>query len=218
MPKHKDEKLITRSYSVELRADTDDNGVIEGTPIVFGKKTRIKDWYGEYDEVIDARALDNADLKDVRLFVNHDTDKITLARSKNNNPNSTMSFIVDETGMHITAKLDVENNVEARAVYSAIKRGDVDGMSFMFRVKDEEWQDIDAEIPTRIIRGISIVHEVSVVNYPAYPQTSVNARSVETEYSELKEMRDREHARKCEEERKKELELEKLKIQILLGV
>lgn len=218
MPKHKDEKLLTRSYEVEFRTDDVQEGVIVGTPIVFGKKTRIKDWYGEYDEIIDSRALDNADLKDVRLFVNHDTDKITLARSKNNNPDSTMTFTIDETGMHINAKLDLENNAEAKAVYSAVKRGDVDGMSFMFRVKDEEWQNIDADIPTRIIRGISIVHEVSIVNYPAYPQTSVNARSVETEYSELKEMRDREHARKCEEQKKKELELEKLKIQILLGV
>lgn len=218
MPKHKDEKLITRSYPVELRADSEDNGVIEGTPIVFGKKTRIKDWYGEYDEIIDSRALDNADLKDVRLFINHDTGKLTLARSKNNSPNSTMTFTIDEAGMHITAKLDTENNAEARAVYSAVKRGDVDGMSFMFRAKDVEWQDIDEDIPTRIIRGISIVHEVSIVNYPAYPQTSVNARSVETEYSELKEMREREQARKREEEREKELELEKLKIQILLGV
>lgn len=128
-------------------------------------------------------------MKDIRLFINHDTDQIALARTKNGR--GTMSFNIDDEGLHIKASLDVENNAEARSLYSAIKRGDMDGMSFMFRIKNQEWQGLDTDMPVRIIKEISIVHEVSVVNFPAYPQTSIDARSnsEETDYSPLEEAR-----------------------------
>lgn len=217
--KHSNEKLIMRNYNVELRATENEEGVIEGTPIVFNQKTRIADWAGEYDEIIDRDALKNADLKDVRLFVNHDVNKITLARSKNGNENSTMSFTIDDNGLHIKAKLDIENNTEARSLYSAIKRGDMDGMSFMFRIRGDEWRDIDKDVPLRIVKDISIVHEVSVVNFPAYKQTSVNARSgsQEGEYSPLAEAR-KAFSQESEAQKAQQLECEKLKYQLLMEV
>lgn len=216
--KHSTEALTQRSYNVELRATESEEGVIEGTPIVFNQKTRIVDWAGEYDEIIDREALKNADLKDVRLFVNHDINKITLARSKNGNENSTMSFIVDDKGLHIKAKLDTENNSEARSLYSAVKRGDMDGMSFMFRIRGDEWKDIDSDVPLRIVKDISIVHEVSVVNFPAYQGTSVNARSgsQEGEYSPLAEAR-KAFSQESETQKAKQLECEKLKYKYLCG-
>ena len=216
--KHSTEALTQRNYSVELRANDTEEGVIEGTPIVFDQKTRIVDWAGEYDEIIDRNALNNADLKDVRLFVNHDINKITLARSKKGNENSTMSFTVDDKGLHIKAKLDTENNSEARSLYSAVKRGDMDGMSFMFRIRGDEWKDIDKDVPLRIVKDISIVHEVSVVNFPAYAGTSVNARSdsQESEYSPLAEAR-KAFSQESETQKAKQLECEKLKYQYLCG-
>ena len=216
--KHANEKLITRNYNVELRAADGEEGVIEGTPIVFNQKTRISDWAGEFDEIITEHALDKCDLKDVRLFVNHDIDKITLARSRKGNENSTMSFTIDSEGLHIKAKLDTENNSEARALYSAVKRGDMDGMSFMFRIRGETWEDQDKDIPTRIVNDISIVHEVSVVNFPAYPQTTVNARSnsQEGEYSPLAEAR-KAWTQESEKQKAEQLECEKLKYELLLG-
>lgn len=204
-------ELVTRQYVASFRVDDDSNGsIIEGVPIVFNQDTKIQDWAGEYIERIDSHALDNADLKDVRLFINHDTDRIALARTKNGK--GTMSISIESDGLHMKASLDTENNQEARSLYSAIQRGDMDGMSFMFRIKSQEWLDLDKEIPTRIIKEISIVHEVSVVNFPAYPQTSINARSSseETEYSPLEEAR-RVYAE--ETARSKELEIEKLKNQ-----
>ena len=183
-------ELVTRKFNATFRASEDEeNSVIEGTPIVFNQDTKIVDWAGEFIERIDPHALDNADLKDIRLFINHDTDQIALARTKNGR--GTMSFNVDDEGLHIKASLDVENNSEARSLYSAIKRGDMDGMSFMFRIKTQEWQGLDTDMPVRIIKEISIVHEVSVVNFPAYPQTSIDARSnsEETDYSPLEEAR-----------------------------
>lgn len=216
--KHSTETLTTRQYNVVLRAAENESGVIEGTPIVFNQKTRIQDWAGEYDEIIDRKALDNADLRDVRLFVNHDINKITLARSRKGNENSTMSFTIDDEGLHIKAKLDTENNSEARALHSAVKRGDMDGMSFMFRIKSDEWRDVDSDVPTRIVKEISIVHEVSVVNFPAYPQTSVNARSgsQESDTSPLEEAR-KAFSQESDRRKKEALEVEKLKYQFLLG-
>lgn len=217
--KYSDDQLVTRSFEATFRAldEEETKGVIEGTPIVFNQDTKLSSWDGDYYERIDFHALDNANLDDVRLFINHDTGKIALARSKRGNANSTMSFSIDSEGLHIRAVLDVENNQEARALYSAIKRGDMDGMSFMFRIKDYEWLGLDTEMPTLVIKSISIVHEVSVVNYPAYPQTSVNARSKAEEtpvslLAEAKEAHAKEIARSKELEIKsQELELAKLK-------
>lgn len=202
--KHSSEEFVTRAYIASFDVSEEESGLIVGTPIVFNQRTRIADWFGdEFDEIIAPTALEKTDMRDVRLFVNHDLDKIALARSKNGNANSTMSFVIDGEGVHMRAKLDIENNAEARALYSAIERGDVDGMSFGFRVRGEEWSDIDSEVPTRTITDISILHEVSVVNYPAYPQTSVATRSGEP-YSPLKEIRGRaEETARLERERLK---------------
>ncbi len=207
--KYSDDRLVTRAYTATFRAieDETEHGVIEGTPIVFNSDARINDWAGEFIERIDSHALDDADMKDVRLFVNHDTSKIALARSKNGN--GTMSFNIDETGVHMRAVLDVDNNAEARALYSAIQRGDMDGMSFMFRIRTDEWSNLDSDTPIRTIKSISIVHEVSVVNFPAYQATSVSARSSEeAEYSPLAEARGRAEA---EETANHALELERLR-------
>jgi HK97 family phage prohead protease len=201
--------LTTRHYNLEIRADDSDTGIITGVPIVFERETIISDWAGEYKEIIDRNALNKTDLKDVRLFVNHDVNKITLARSKNGK--GTMQLSVEDDGLHMNAQLDIEHNVEAKSLYSAIKRGDMDGMSFMFRIDGEEWSDLDKDVPTRRITSISIVHEVSVVNFPAYQQTSVNARSSkESETSVLEEARKR-FSEETELKNKNDLELEKLK-------
>lgn len=214
--KNSQNELVMRKFTATFRAVEDEEGsTIEGTPIVFNQDTRLRDWAGEYIERIDPHALDEADLKDVRLFINHDTDKIALARTKNGR--GTMSFNIDDEGMHIKANLDTENNSEARALYSAIQRGDMDGMSFMFRIQDQEWKDLETELPTRVIKKISIVHEVSVVNFPAYPQTSIDARdnSEETEYSALAEAR-KALSEETDKRDKELLEIYKLKNENLL--
>lgn len=134
---------------------------------------------GGFDEVIERGALDNADLTDVRFLTNHDLSKIPLARSRRNNGNSTMQLTVDYEGMAIRVDLDTENNAEASALYSAVQRGDITGMSFMFSVTDERWEDLDSEHPTRHILAIGTVIEVSAVTFPAYDSTSISARSLE---------------------------------------
>lgn len=170
--------LEQRAYTFEVRAEETEQGekIITGRPIVYNSRTDI----GWFDEIIESGALDGADLTDVRFLVNHDTSKIPLARSRRNNGNSTMQFTVDAFGMLLDwVKLDVENNSEARALYSAVQRGDISGMSFMFSIDDEEWEDLESDHPTRHIRKIGSVVEVSAVTFPAYESTEINARSKE---------------------------------------
>ena len=165
----------TRMMAFEVRADqNEEHGhFLAGRPIVFGQRTNL----GWHDEIIEAGALDQADLKDVRFLVGHNTQMIPLARSRNNNAKSTMQMTVVPEGMDIRVDLDTENNMESRALYSAAGRGDMTGMSFMFTVDADSWDDIESDHPTRRIRSISRVFEVSAVAFPAYEQTTLEARA-----------------------------------------
>lgn len=177
MEQKEQKATVTRAYNFEIRAENDDkNGDhITGRPIVYNSKTDL----GWFDEIIEPGALDKANLKDVRFLVNHNTDMIPLARSRRNNENSTMQMTVDKDGMGIRVNLDTENNSEARNLYSAIKRGDISGMSFMFTIDGEEWENLESEHPTRRIKSIGQVFEVSAVTFPAYEETEISARSKE---------------------------------------
>lgn len=168
----------TRSFNFEVRAEqNEEHGTyITGTPIVFNRATDM----GWYEETISPEALANTDLKDVAFLVGHNTGMIPLARSRNNNENSTMQMTVNDGGMDIRVDLDTENNAEARALYSAVRRGDMTGMSFMFTVDKDSWTDADSDYPKREILSIRKVFEVSAVAFPAYPQTSIQAASEDT--------------------------------------
>lgn len=195
-----------RAYMCDVSTRTDEKhgNVLEGIPIVYESETDIG---GMWREIIDRGALDEADLKDVRFLVNHDINSIPLARSRNNNENSTMQMTVGSDGLHVRVDLDTEGNPKAKELYSAIKRQDISGMSFMFSVKSDKWDDLDSEYPTRHITALDKVFEVSAVTFPAYEQTSINARSVETGQASLENAREAlENARKTEELRKQIIE------------
>ena len=170
--------LEKRSYNFEIRAQkTEERGnIITGRPVVYNSVTDM----GYYDEIIESGALDLTDLTDVRFLVNHDTKMIPLARSRRNNGNSTMQLSVDELGLNIDyISLDVENNSTSRALYSAVERDDISGMSFMFSIDDEEWENLESDHPTRRIKKIGTIVEVSAVTFPAYDSTMIDARSKE---------------------------------------
>ena len=169
-------KKEIRTFDFEVRAEESERGhVLTGIPIVYNQRTDL----GWYDEIIEDGALAGTDLRDVRFLVNHNTDMIPLARSRNNNENSTMQMeIIEGQGMAIRVDLDTENNAEAKALYSAVSRGDISGMSFMFTVDGDSWDDMESDHPTRRIRKIDRVFEVSAVTFPAYAQTSIQARGL----------------------------------------
>lgn len=171
-------EYVQRMFDFEIRAEMnedDEVGILRGRPIVYNSRTDL----GWFDEIIERGALDNADLKDVRFLVNHDTKMIPLARSRNNNANSTMQMTIDSEGMLIRVNLDVKNNSEARNLYSAVERRDITGMSFMFNIDDYEWSELESDHPTRHIRKISDVVEVSACTFPAYEDTTISTRNKE---------------------------------------
>ena len=198
-----------RSLEFEIRAEETGKeelaGRLTGTPIVFNQVTDL----GWIREMIEPGALDNTDLRDVRFLVGHDTTGIPLARSRNNNENSTMQLSVSERGMDIRVDLDIENNPRAKELYSAVKRGDISGMSFMFTVDKDSWEDLESEQPLRRINSISRVFEVSAVTFPAYEGTSLEAVSedsaLESARASLESARkqlEEERAAQAEEERR----------------
>jgi len=165
--------LIKRSFSIDDLAASESGNTIEGHPAVYAQRTNIG---GMFYEVIERGAFDKCDFDDVLFSVNHELAKIPLARSRRNNGNSTMQLSLDDTGIYMRAELDVENNTEARNLYSAVKRQDINGMSFIFRVGNDEWEDLDSDMPTRRIKAVSKVIEVSAVTFPAYAGTDIDAR------------------------------------------
>lgn len=199
-----------RAFNFEVRADqSEEHGhFLSGRAIVYDARTDL----GWCDEIIEKGALDGADLKDVRFLVNHNTDMIPLARSRNNNDNSTMQLSVDDDGMEIRVDLDIENNAEAKSLYSAVERGDLDGMSFMFTVDEDKWEDIESDHPVRSIIKFGRILEVSAVTFPAYEQTSISARGLSGALESAKESLENERAAK------RAIEAKKQKIRILLEV
>lgn len=208
-----------RSYDFEIRAQDEEDGIVilSGRPIVYNSRTNL----GYFDEIIEQGALDNTDLTDVRFLINHDTSRIPSARSRRNNGNSTMQFTVDREGMKIDwVKLDVKNNEQSRALASAVKRGDITGMSFMFILDEDgyEWQNLETDHPTRVIKRISSVIEVSAVTFPAYEATSIevnqrNKQALESARAALDSARMR-----GDKPLDSELELLKAKTMILCGM
>lgn len=165
--------MEVRSYSFS-GSQNDAGNIIEGHAAVFDSPTVIG---GQFIETIERSAFSECDLSDVALFVSHDTAKLPLARATRGG--GTMKIWVDNIGLAMRAELDVENSPAAKELYSSIRRGDIKGMSFTFIVDDDEWQNLDSEMPTRRIKKISRVYEVSAVSYPAYEGTDISARAKE---------------------------------------
>jgi HK97 family phage prohead protease len=106
------------------------------------------------------------EMPDVRLLINH--EGLPLARTKN----GTLTLTEDDRGLRFDAEL--ADTQEARDIYTLVQRGDVDQMSFAFRVIRQNWSKDKSE---RTLTEVSLADgDVSVVTYPAYPTTSVEAR------------------------------------------
>ena len=212
-----------RAMTFEVRAEeNEEHGAhLVGMAIVYGQIIQ----YGWRREVIDPGAVDGkTDLKDVKFLIGHNTSMVPLARSRNNNVNSTMQLTPTENGMEIRVDLDIENNQDARTLYSAVKRGDITGMSFMFTVDKSMWEEEDSDNPLRRIAHIDKIFEVSAVAFPAYDSTTLQAASKDHEPEgdddplesalrrELQEIREEKHAT---ERRRAALErLEKLQKEV----
>lgn len=205
---------IKRNYPAEFRADSG-SGLIVGTPIVFDTATDIG---GMFQETICRGAISKEVLKDVRLFLNHDLNGKAICRSIIPIEKlGGMEFEIEDEHVRMTANPN-RKRTDSNDFCLAVEDGVLSGMSFMFGVAEERWEDADTDYPKRFITKIDPVIEVSAVNYPAYPSTTINVSrgdlAAETDKTALDKMRE---ARRAAEETvaKRGLDLLKFKAKYL---
>ena len=202
-------EFIKRNYPAEFRA-AGENGLIEGLPIVFDTPTDIG---GMFEETICKGAIDQSTLKDVRFFWNHNIDEKAIARSIIPiDKLGGMKLTVTDRGVDMLMNPN-RKRTDANDLCLAIEDGVINAMSFMFRVKEQRWEDSDTDYPKRFITKIDPVIEVSAVNFPAYASTDIHARG---DLAALEKMRaECKAVTESAENEKRELELLKLKAKYL---
>ncbi len=176
--------------------EAEDKMILEGYAIVYDTETLIgSEDYG-FKEVVKRGALNESAIKDVPLKYNHADSFLILARTKN----GSLILTSDEKGLKVRAELiDTKTNED---IYKMVGSGLLDKMSFAFTVKEQEW-DHEGEVPKRIITKIDRLYDVSIVDIPAYEDTSIYARSLESMDLELKTMELEEQNKRSELVRRK---------------
>ena len=152
-----------RAFAGELRADTTGRK-LQGYASVFNTDARIGSFLervapGCFRSSLDAGA-------DVLCLVDHDPGAL-LGRTKS----GTLTLGEDQRGLAFSVQLP--NTQLASDTLALVERGDCGGCSIGFRLLQDDWPAPDR----RVLRSVELV-EVSIVRaFPAYPQTSVQARS-----------------------------------------
>lgn len=177
-----DKNLEVRSYGGDA-APTIEGRTIEGYAIVFNQRSEVMiDWssdtgWRKFVEVISPEAVteDLIQRSDVKATTEHNRERL-LARS--NKGIGTLSLTPDDYGLKY--RFDAPNTTEGDFAVEMIKRGDIGGSSFAFRVKksDEEWKK-DGDLWVRTINAFDGLYDVTITTDPAYSQTDVTVRSLE---------------------------------------
>lgn len=169
------------NFTVTRQAETPDDLIIEGYFALYENETEL--FEGSY-EIISRGAFDNTLNNDIRALWNHDS-KYVLGRNKS----GTLEVKADSKGLFGTIRLP--NTQYARDIHELVQRGDVDQCSFGFNILGEEIEELASGGYRWRINEIDL-HEISVVTFPAYENTSVSARSQqikEIEFRKLEEKR-----------------------------
>lgn len=164
-------EYIKRNYPAEFRADAE-SGLIVGVPIVFDTPTDIG---GLFQETICKGAISEQVLRnDVGFYFNHDLNSMRIARSIIPlDKLGGMEFEIEDKEVKVKINANRKRS-DANDLYLGIEDGTIDGMSFMFAVAEERWEDDNTDYPKRFITRIEPIIEVSAVNYPAYKSTSIH--------------------------------------------
>lgn len=170
------EREVRKLEKLEVRATPDGGAILEGYATVYNFAYDLgggPDAGGFTEIIASGAAAKSAAEADVRLLVNH--DGIPVARTKS----GTMVLTSDDIGLKVQATLDPMNPVAA-SLRSAMERGDMDQMSFAFKVVRDSW---DPQMNVRTIQEVKLF-DVSMVTYPANPATVAKVRSDDTQDSE----------------------------------
>lgn len=162
--------LEARSFSQgELRLDDQGNPVLDGYATVYDYPYDVAGGapYGWAETIVGGACTKSvAERDDVRLLLNHDGVPLGRTRSK------TLTLVSDDVGLACNSTLDAVSPL-VQTIRSAMDRGDLDEMSFAFRVLRQEW---NGDYTERRILEVKLF-DVSVVTYPANPATVVQLRS-----------------------------------------
>ena len=155
----------------EFRVEGFDQKQLVGYAAMFNK---LSSDLGYFREQIAPGAFTQAILNDdVRALVDHDSSRI-LGR----NTAGTLRLKEDDKGLF--TEIDVPDTTVGRDALVSVNRGDISGMSFAFRTIKDSWdygdEDKD-ETPIRTLLEVNL-YDVSIVTYPAYPDTTVGVRSL----------------------------------------
>ena len=159
----------TRSFQTSLTTRSEqekDEMYIEGYFAVFNNPTEL--WKGAYEEV-SSGAFEKTLTNDIKALINHDTN-LVLGRNKAN----TLELKTDSYGLWGRVKINPKDT-DAVNLYERVKRGDVDECSFGFNIIDESTEYRDDGSVKWTLREVDL-HEVSIVTFPAYQNTGVQAR------------------------------------------
>jgi HK97 family phage prohead protease len=169
------QREVRKLEKLEVRATPDGGAILEGYATVYDYAYSIGDVDrgGFMETIVKGSAAKSAAEADVRLLINH--EGIPLARTRS----GTMTLESDDIGLRVTAQLDPMNPLSA-SLRSAMERGDMDQMSFAFRVLRDEW---NSDYSERKIYELKLF-DVSMVTYPANPATVAKVRSDDTDGSE----------------------------------
>lgn len=168
MPQPKKELRLLDLRAKETAPDSTEM-IVEGRAIVFNSPTLIWEYEGtKYYEVVDSRALDGCDMSDVVFRYNHSESVMIMARTRK----GSLQLIKDDLGLTIQARLfDI---APARDLYTLIKEGAIDQMSFSFVVCEESYNQ---DTHTRTILKFKKLYDVAAVDMGAYSDTNISARS-----------------------------------------
>ena len=161
-----------RSQATKFRAAEDEGKkYIEGFFAVFGGTYNL--WSGA-TESIDPHAFDDALGDDIRALIDHET-RLVLGRTTAD----TLSLEIKDKGLW--GHVDINKaDQDAMNLYARVERGDVNQCSFGFDILEEDTQYNEDGTVHWTIKKIKL-YEVSVVTFPAYEDTSVQARKKDYE-------------------------------------
>lgn len=160
---------------IEVREQDDGNMIVEGYATTFDSPYELFDYEGvRLNEQVDARAFDGCDMSDVIMQYNHEGR--VFARVSN----GTLEVVPDEKGLKVRAHLG--GTELGRQLFTEIKGGYTDKMSFGFTVDDDTFTKEEREDGSvdyfRTINKIGKLYDVSAVSIPANNATSISARSL----------------------------------------